>query len=464
MARNETLVAVVGLGKIGLPLSVQYAQHGKRVLGCDINEQVVEMLNAGQSHVQEEPELAEAVPSLVQQGLLSATVNTTEAVRQADVVVVIVPIIVNAEAEPNFAAIDAATTAIGAGLRPGTLVIYETTVPVGTTEGRFAGLLERTSHLKAGQDFLLAYSPERVSSRTLFRDLRVYPKVVGGINAQSTGAAIAFYRSVLDADIIEMASSNDAEFVKLIETTYRDVNIALANEYARFADARGLNVTAAIAAANTQPYSHIHAPGVGVGGHCIPVYPHFLLAGLKEIAAPLAEPDMLTLPRAARRINDGMAEYTVSRIEAALGSLAHRSVLILGVAYRGDVRETAFTSARLLKKALSQREISVYADDPLFSADELHAMGYTPLTPETEDQIDAIILQANHQAYQTLDFKRFPNCRVVLDGRQAFAREKIEALGIEYIEIGDGKLLEATKSHQDASNMPSLVQEEGVCD
>jgi len=155
---------------------------------------------------------------------------------------------------------------------------------------------------------------------------------------------------------------------------------------------------------------------------------------------------------------------TIVIIEDVRGLTALIDVLILGVAYRGDVRETAFTSARLLKKALSQREISVYADDPLFSSDELHAMGYTPLTPETEDQIDAIILQANHQAYQTLDFKRFPNCRVVLDGRQAFAREKIEALGIEYIEIGDGKLLEATKSHQDASNMPSLVQEEGVCD
>src|SRR5260370_24364243 len=133
MTGNGPLVAVVGMGKIGLPLDVQYAQHGKRVIGCDINPQVVEMVNAGQSHVEEEPELAEAVPELVQRGLLSATVNTTEAVRQADIVVVIVPVVVNAEAQPNFAGIDAATTGIGTGLRPGTLVIYETTVPVGTT-------------------------------------------------------------------------------------------------------------------------------------------------------------------------------------------------------------------------------------------------------------------------------------------------------------------------------------------
>lgn len=464
MPGRGPLVAVVGLGKIGLPLAVQYAQHGRCVIGCDINRQVVEIINAGQSHVQEEPELADALPSLVQQGLLSTTVNTTEAVRQADIVVVIVPVVVDMESQANFAAIDAATTAIGAGLRPGTLVIYETTVPVGTTAGRFAHLLERASNLKAGQDFLLAYSPERVSSRSIFRDLRIYPKVVGGINKQSTAAAVAFYRSVLDAEIIVMASSNDAEFVKLIETTYRDVNIALANEYARFADARGLNVMAAIAAANTQPYSHIHTPGVGVGGHCIPVYPHFLLAGLKEIPASLAEPDMLTLPRVARRINDGMAEYAVSRVEAILGSLTSRSVLILGVAYRSDVREAAFTSAKRLQDALLRHNTLVYSDDPLFTSDELRAMGYTPLTPEAEGQIDAIILQANHQAYQSLDFRRFPNCRVVLDGRQALDHQYIEAFGMQYLAIGDGKHAVA-EDWQDVSRVSPVLQGRGsACD
>ncbi len=458
MRAHSPVVAVVGLGKIGLPLAVQYAQHGRRVIGCDINSQVVEMINAGRSHVQEEPELADALPALVQQGFLSATVDTAEAVSQAGVVVVIVPVIVDEAAQTNFAAIDAATSAIGAGLRSGTLVIYETTVPVGTTAGRFARLLERSSGLKAGRDFLLAYSPERVSSRSLFRDLRVYPKVVGGINEESANAAVTFYRSVLDAEVIEMASSNDAEFVKLIETTYRDVNIALANEFARFADARGLDVSAAIAAANTQPYSHIHAPGVGVGGHCIPVYPHFLLAGLQEIPAFQEKQDLLALPRAARRINDGMAEYAVERIEALMGSLAGHSVLILGVAYRGDVREAAFTSARLLRDALIQHGASVYSHDPLFTDDELRAMDYTPLTLEAESQINAVILQASHSVYQSFDFARFPNCRVVLDGRQALDRQRIEASGMSYITIGDGGHTVAEK------RQASVSQEESACD
>ncbi len=464
MPIEETQVAVVGLGKIGLPLAVQYARHGKRVLGCDINPQVVALLNAGQSHVQEEAELATAVPRLVQQGLLMATTCTTEAVRQSAVVVVIVPVMIDEQCQVDFAGIDAATRAIGAGLQPGTLVIYETTVPVGSTSGRFAQLLEDASTLTAGRDFALAYSPERVSSGTLFRDLRIYPKVVGGVNAQSTAAAVSFYRSVLEAEIIEMASTDEAEFVKLIETTYRDVNIALANEFARFADAGGLNVTPAIAAANTQPYSHIHTPGVGVGGHCIPVYPHFLLASLQDRPLEPAEQEMLALPRVARRINTSMEEYAVARLEERMGSLAGQTVLILGVAYRGNVREDACTSARRLQDALLRRCASVYVDDPLFSEQELYASGYTPLSAEQEHEVSAILLQANHQAYQSLNFGRFPNCRVVLDGRQALDRQRIEASGMQYIAIGDGGRPVAEDLQRASGIFPVLLKAEIPCD
>ena len=429
-------VAVVGLGKIGLPLAVQYAQHGRRVMGCDIDARIVEMINGGQSPVQEEPELADTLPRLIREGLLSATTNTTEAVRRAGVVVVIVPVVVDAQHEINFHALDAATEAIGAGLQAGTLVIYETTLPVGTTAQRCAHILEQTSGLLPGQDFFLAYSPERVSSGSIFRDLCIYPKVIGGMNEQSTIAAMNFYQSVLDAQIITMASSDEAEFVKLIETTYRDVNIALANEFACFADAHGLNARAAIAAANTQPYSHIHSPGVGVGGHCIPVYPYFLLADVEDVQDTDSHLPLLTLPRYARRINDAMSTYAVQRLESALGSLEHQSVLILGVTYRGNVRGVAFSSAYLLQKALLASGAAVYADDPLFSADELHHLGYTPLTPGSEDEIDVIILQTDHQEYRSFDFSRFPRCQVVLDGRGTLESSQIEASGMRYLTIG----------------------------
>lgn len=434
-------VAVIGLGKIGLPLAVQYAKHGWRVTGCDINPKVVETVNAGLSHVQEEPGLADEVAILVESKLLSATVHLTEAVRLADVVVVIVPVVVSAQHEVNFEGIDAAAAAIGAGLQPGTLVIFETTLPVGTTSSRLRGILERTSNLLAGEDFYLAYSPERVSSGSIFRDLVNYPKVVGGIDEQSTAMAAAFYRSVLTADIITMASTDEAEFVKLVETTYRDVNIALANEFACFADACGLDVVKAITAANTQPYSHIHMPGVGVGGHCIPVYPYFLLAGVELCPPHMLPPEfppMLSLPRSARRINDAMAEYAVHRIEEIVGSLDGKSVLMLGVAYRGNVRESAFTSARLLQDAFLIRGATVYVDDPLFSESELRELGYVPFDPDRRNEICAVLLQAAHQEYRKFDFSHFNNCLVVLDGRRGLRREQIDALGMRYITIGDG--------------------------
>ncbi len=459
---SHSHIAVVGLGKIGLPLAVQYARHGRSVIGCDINPVVVDKVNAGQSSINEEPGLAAGVADAVQQGLLAATLNVTEAVAQASIVVVIVPVIIDTKHQVNFDAIDTATAAIGAGLRSGTLVIYETTLPVGTTAKRFAQMLEDTSKLKAGQDFLLAYSPERVKSGRIFRDLRTYPKVVGGIDERSTAAAVAFYQSVLDAEVIAMTSADEAEFVKLIETAYRDVNIALANEFACFADTHGLNLARAIAAANTQPESAIHTPGIGVGGHCIPVYPYFLFASLPgaNVQTHVGELPMLILSRYARRINDAMAEYAVQRLEGEIGSLAHQAVLILGVTYRGNVRETAFSAAALLWNALQEHGAKVYADDPLFSAEELQALGYTPLAEGSEDEIRAIILQADHRVYQSFDFSRFEHCRVVLDGRQALRRELIDALDMRYITIGDGNYVRQMRETAEAYATFAVSEEE----
>jgi len=439
---SSPTIAVVGLGKIGLPLVVQFTQHGCSVIGCDINPHVVEMINTGQSPLQEEPGIATGIAEAAVNGLLSATVDTTDAVQRANVVVVIVPVLIDAAHKVDFGAIDAATIAIGAGLQPNTLVIYETTLPVGTTSQRLRDLLERVSNLKVGYDFYLAHSPERVFSGRILRDLCTYPKIVGGIDEGSTAAAVAFYQSVLDVPIITMSSTEEAEFVKIIENVYRDVNIALANEFACYADEHGLDVAKAIAAANSQPTSHIHRPGIGVGGHCIPVYPYFLLKEREDIdyRDHYSVPQMLPLTRYARRINDAMAEYAVYRLEQVAGSLAQQAVLILGVTYRGEVRETAFTSAKLLQDALLRRAAIVYANDPMFSECELCELGYTPLPPGFEGAIRAIILQADHQAYQKFDFSRFAHCQVVLDGRNALSHEAIEPLGMRYITIGDGKI------------------------
>lgn len=355
-------VAVVGLGRIGLPLAIQYAWRSYRVIGCDSDPRVVEGVNVGRAHIQEEPELEVWLGRALERCLLGATQDTTEAVRQADVVVVIVPAQINERQEADLQALEAATRAIGAGLRPGQLVIYETTVPVGTTRLRLAPLLEQVSRLSAGSDFLLAYSPERASVGRIFHDLASYPKVVGGINEASLAAAAAFYESALDAPVLSMANTDDAELLKLVEMSYREMNRALAHEYAR---------------------------------------------------------------------------YAAGRLEAEIGPLAGRSVLLLGVPSRGEVRATPFSSTRLFQEALLARGAAVYVDDPFFSAGELEASGYAPLLLEQRGEISAVIVQADYLSYQSFDFSLFPHCQVVLDGRQAIQQSAVESRGMRYLSIGD---------------------------
>lgn len=268
-------VTVVGLGKIGLPLAVQFAKKGKVVLGADINPKTVELINNGIEPFPEEENLKEYLAEVVASGNLRASINTAECVAQSNVVVVVVPLFVDTTAEPDFTAMDAATEEIAKGLQKGSLVAYETTLPIGTTRNRFTIKLEEISGLKVGQDFYVVFSPERVLTGRVFSDLRKYPKIVGGVTDLCAVKGAEFYESVIDFDVRsdlpkpngvwKLGSCESAEFVKLAETTYRDVNIGLANQFAKYADKLNLSIHDVIDAANSQPYSHIHQPGVAVG-------------------------------------------------------------------------------------------------------------------------------------------------------------------------------------------------------
>ena len=417
-------VCVVGLGRIGLPLAVQCASKGLRVTGCDIAGALVDAINAGDCPYPDEEDLAEKLRAAHEAGLLNATTDTPPAVRHSNVVVIVVPVGMTAEKRADFAALDTAVRDVAAGLQPQTLVILETTVPLGATRRRLGAALE-SSGLRLGRDLFLAYSPERVFVGRVLTDLRRYPKIVGGIDGESTRRAAAFYTAALDAPVLSVANCETAELVKLAETTYRDVNIALANEFARIAAENGVDVTEAIAAANTQPFSHIHQPGVGVGGHCIPVYPRFLLEGTAA-----------RLPEAAREVNDGMAAYAVERLAAAVDGLAGKTVVILGLSYRPDIKEAAFSSAFPLAKELAARGARALVHDPHFTPDEVRALGLDPCDPFPPGHTDAIIVQAWHVAYHGLDLAAFRGCKAVLDGRNALSREGVEALGMRYLGIG----------------------------
>jgi UDP-N-acetyl-D-mannosaminuronic acid dehydrogenase len=416
---------VVALGKMGLPLATYIARAGHDVVGCDIDAHAVDAVNAGMAPFPGEAGLDEAIEAAVAGGRLRATTDTTAAVAEGpDLVVAVPPLYVDEHAQPDWRSVDAVCAAIGAGLRAGTVVSLETTVPVGTTRWKVAMDLEAASGLRAGSDFDVVFSPERVSTGRAFRDLDSYPKLVGGLDASGEQRGVALYEQFIAAEVRPMGSAEAAELTKLAETTYRDVNIAFANELASYADRLGLDVERVIEAANSQPYSHIHRPGVAVGGHCIPVYPHFLLGG-----DPASR-----LPRVAREVNDAMPAYAVGLLTEALGSLEGRTVLILGVAYRGGVKETAFSGAAALRDELSGRGARPVASDPMYSADELRAAGYEPW--DATSPADAAIVQADHVEYRTLDIALLGGATVVVDGRGILDGAALAAAGLRVLRIG----------------------------
>lgn len=408
-------ICVFALGKIGLPLAVQYAGRGHQVVGVDIAERVVDLVNAGAAPFPGESGLDEALKQVVADGLLTATTDGTAAVAEADAVVVVVPLVVDRDGSPDFRPLDAATSAIAAGLRRGTLISYETTLPVGTTRERFAPMLEAGSGLAAGADFALVFSPERVSSGRIFADLRRYPKLVGGIDAASAERGVAFYEQVLEFDhrrdlsrpngVWDLGSTEAAELAKLAETTYRDVNIGLANTFARYADRIGVDVAPVIEACNSQPFSHIHQPGIAVGGHCIPVYPRMYLWN---------DPDAQVV-RTARAVNSSMPEYAVSLLEELHGDLSGARVVVLGIAYRGGVKETAFSGVFPAVEALAARGALVSVADPMYDDDEIRALGFEPYSPGAP--VDAAIVQTDHREYRKLAPQDLPGIKTLLDGR-----------------------------------------------
>ena len=411
---------VVALGKIGLPLAAQLARAGHDVVGCDVDPRVLECVNAGRSPFPGEAGLDEMLAEQVAAGRLRASADTSTAVAEApDLVIAVPPLVVDAAARPDWSVLDAVAGAIGAGLRPGTTVSVETTVPVGTTRERVTPILAGESGLRPEQDFHVVFSPERVFSGRVFADLASYPKLVGGLTPAGEARGIALYEAFLPAEVRGMGSAEAAELAKLAETTYRDLNIAYANELARYADRLGLDVGAVIDAANSQPFSHIHRPGVAVGGHCIPVYPRFLLAGAPEA----------TLPAAARVVNEAMPAYAVD----LLGDVRGRRVLIVGVAYRGGVKETAFSGAYAVRDELAARGADPVAQDPLYADAEVAGLGFNPWDGGT---VDAVLVQADHAAYARLAPDDLPGARVVVDGRGILDPAPFASAGIRVKRIG----------------------------
>jgi nucleotide sugar dehydrogenase len=416
-------ISVVGLGKIGLPVAICYAAAGHDVVGCDVNENVVAQLDRGELPIGIEG-VAEVFETVRQTGRLRATTDTAAAVADSDVTVLLVPIGLHDRAV-DYRYMDAAVVEVAKGLRPGHLVIFETTLGVGDTRRRFAPVLA-ADRFSVGEDLFVAFSPERVQSHRVLEDLQAYPKLVGGLDPESTRRATEFYGSVLAAPVVPLPDAETAELTKIAECVYRDVNIALANELARYADGAGIEIDCVIEAANSEPLSQLHQPGAGVGGHCIPVYPYFLLAGR----------DDLPITALAREVNDSMPAWVVAKIGERLGGLAGRKVLVLGLSYRANVRETSGSVALALIDELRAADAQPLCLDPAYSCEEIRAEGAEPFETSDFDAVDAVILQAYHSEFRQFRWDKLRPGTLVFDGRNTLDAEVIRAAGLEYLGVG----------------------------
>lgn len=426
LKKGELTVAVYGLGYVGMALSAAWTLAGARVIGVDIDAAKVEALNQGVVTYPER-EVVDTLVDAFRRGKFVATTDGVAASIKSNVKIIAVPVSLRKTAgsvEVDFSALLSASRAIASGLKRGDLVILESSVPPGTTEEVVKPLLEDSSGLAVEEDFYLAYSPERIMVGRALRDIvENYPKVVAGVGPKSAEEASELYKVVAKRGVIVLKTPREAEFEKLLEGVYRDVNIALANEMAKLANALGVSFRRAREAANSQPYSHVHKPGTGVGGNCIPVYPYFLMWAASRFKIDLR------LTATARRINEEQPrEVALAVIRALIKHGVNPSeakVAILGLAFRGDVDDprespTYGVISTLLEMGLKPQQIVVH--DPYISRDLTLERWKVALVRDIEKAVkdsDVVLIATDHSEYR-VEASRFISLMktpIILDAR-----------------------------------------------
>ncbi|HEU5041176.1 MAG TPA: nucleotide sugar dehydrogenase [Gemmatimonadales bacterium] len=415
--RREALFGIVGLGYVGLPLAVELAHAGYRVLGLDINQRVVDGLNAGHSHVKDvsDATLREAVDA----GRFEATTDASR-LAEPDAISICVPTPLSKMKDPDVSYIVAATEAVKRTLRRGQAIILESTTYPGTTREILLPALESTG-LKVGEDFFLAFSPERVDPGNPVWQTHNTPKVVGGITEDCRRVACALYQPAIER-LVPVSTTEAAELVKLLENTFRSVNIGLVNEMAIVCDKLGVDVWEVIEAAATKPFGFMKfLPGPGLGGHCIPIDPHYLAWKMRGLNYKTRFIDL------AGELNTEMPLFWVRKVAEALNSQGRAvrgaSVLVMGVAYKRDIDDIRESPALDILRLLEGQGARVSYHDPHVPcfAEDGHEYRSVPLTPEAVRSVDCVMIVTDHSSVDYRMIKR--NAKLVVDTRNAMPKE-----------------------------------------
>ena len=426
---KDLTVGVVGLGYVGLPLAVEKAKAGFKTIGFDVQEEKVKLVNEGHNYIGDVVD--SDLKRLVENGMFRATSNF-DFIREADFIAICVPTPLDKHQQPDISYVQSSTEAISRHLKSETMVVLESTTYPGTTEELVKPILEKGSGLKCGEDFYLGFSPERVDPGNLIYKTKNTPKVVGGIGKDATEVIAAMYRSVLDGDVAEVSSPAIAEMEKILENTYRNINIGLINELAILCNRMGINIWEVIDAAKTKPYGfQAFYPGPGLGGHCIPLDPYYLSWKAREYGfhTSMIETSMM--------VNDRMPEYTVERAGKILNrdkkSLNGSKVLVLGAAYKQDIDDYRESPAvRVMEEFRKTGALVDYYDPyvPKYRDAGVWYEGIPALTPEAVKGYDLVCITTAHT---NVDYAMVTGCGVpVFDCKNVCKgienRENIEVL------------------------------------
>lgn len=430
IAEKKARVAIIGLGYVGLPVAAMFADKGFDVLGMEIREDRVKMINSGKSPIEgDEPGLEELLNKVVGGKKMRASINY-EDLRDRDIILIDVETPVDESHTPRYAALKSACTNLSTVLKKGALVIIESTIAPGTMKGTVLPLLEKKG-LKLGQDFLLGNCPERVMPGKLLANLKVMSRVCGGDTPETAAVMVSFYRNIVESDL-DTADWATAELVKTVENTYRDVQIAFANEVALICEQAGADVFRVRELVNKSPNRSMHIPGAGVGGHCIPKDPWLLAYGIEGSDVPLR------LIPAARAINDQMPLHMVRMLEKALErhnkKISQSRVLVLGYAYLENSDDTRNSPSATLIGGLDALGAEVVIHDP-------YVAEYNGDVLAKAEGCDAVIVMVRHDAYLSLDpavLKAKMAIPVLIDGRRVFDAVKVRGLGFDFSAVGLG--------------------------
>ncbi|MFC0771834.1 nucleotide sugar dehydrogenase [Terrimonas alba] len=420
-------IAVIGFGKIGQAIAANILQHHIRVIAIDINPELLETFQHN-TYETKEPGLKDILTAAHKKNDLILS-HDYSIIKGSDCIIITIPLLIDERQKIQDAPFLEAIGKIASYAGQKLPIIIETSVPVGFTRQNVLPVIESKGK-KHGEDFLLAHSPERIKSGTMMEQLKRVPKVIAGVNQEATEGAYNAYLHFFDKALLQkLETVESAEMLKLAGMIYRDVNIALSNQLAGFADAAGIDFVKLLPLINTDGEANLLQPGIGVGGHCTPVYPYFLIDNFSKTGLDF------TLAKQSRLINNGMADYAVSLVK---GKVQSKKALILGLGFRPNVKEDALSTTYLLHETLLRDGFEVWVHDTEFSPEEIKAKGLRPAVDIYDNNVEVVFLVTMHAAYREINFAKLSKSgtKFFVDGRNRVDKKKVEDAGVLYFGIG----------------------------